>query len=117
MSMGHHPKALYATRNAQKGAGSSTTSKSSASTAKSVSVTMLRKRWDEAGEKAKKAAVEAEDGLLASKIAAFRFRDIRPKAASEIKNIEDSSLLLGHTKSDITKRVYRCLGATVKPSK
>ena len=84
---------------------------------KRMTATMLRKRWDEAREKAKKAAVEAEDGLLASKIAAFQFRDIRPKAASEIKNIEDASLLLGHTKSDITKRVYRRLGATAKPSK
>lgn len=84
---------------------------------KRMTATMLRKRWDEARELAKKAAVEEEDTLLAGRIAAFQFRDIRPKAASEIKDIEDASLLLGHTKSDITKRVYRRLGATAKPSK
>ena len=84
---------------------------------KRMTATMLRKRWDEARELAKKAAIEEEDTLLAGRIAAFQFRDIRPKAASEIKDIEDASLLLGHTKSDITKRVYRRLGATAKPSK
>lgn len=42
---------------------------------------------------------------------------IRPKAASEIKDIEDASLLLGHTKGDITERVYRRVGAIAKPSK
>ena len=84
---------------------------------KRMTAAMLRKRWDEAREQAKKTAIEGEDALLAGRIADFQFRDIRPKAASEIKNIEDASLLLGHTKSDITKRVYRRLGTTAKPSK
>ena len=84
---------------------------------KRMTAAILRKRWDEAREQAKKTAIEGEDVLLAGRIAAFQFRDIRPKAASEIKNIEDASLLLGHTKSDITKRVYRRLGTTAKPSK
>ncbi len=78
---------------------------------------MLRDRWEEAKEEAKKAAIEAEDAALLECIKAFQFRDIRPKAASEIESIEDASLLLGHTKSDITKTVYRRLGATAKPSK
>lgn len=84
---------------------------------KRMTAAMLRKRWDEAREQAKKTAIEGEDALLAGRIAAFQFRDIRPKAASKIKNIEDASLLLGHTKSDIKKRVYRRLGTTAKPSK
>ena len=86
-------------------------------TGRRMSATISRKRWDEAREQAKKTAIEGDDTLLAGRIAAFQFRDIRPKAASEIKSIEDASLLLGHTKSDITKRVYRRLGTTAKPSK
>ncbi|SOB52291.1 hypothetical protein [Pseudomonas lundensis] len=84
---------------------------------KRMTAVMLRKRWDEAREQAKKAGIEGEDLLLAGRIAAFQFRDIRPKAASEIKNIENDSMFLGHAKSDITKRVYRRLGTTAKPSK
>lgn len=82
-----------------------------------VSAAMLRHRWDDAREKAAKAASENGDAALASKIRQFQFRDIRPKAASEITSIEDASLLLGHTKGDITERVYRRIGALAKPTK
>ncbi|WP_421523118.1 tyrosine-type recombinase/integrase [Pseudomonas yamanorum] len=78
---------------------------------------MLRLRWDRAREKAKQNAIEQGDPLLAAKIGGFQFRDIRPKAASEIIDIGDASLLLGHSKQEITKRVYRRIGATAKPSK
>lgn len=84
---------------------------------KRMSAPMLRRRWDEAREKARLAAEADGDALLATRIGAFQFRDIRPKAASEIKNLEDASLLLGHTKSEITKKVYRRVGTTAKPSK
>lgn len=84
---------------------------------KRMSAPMLRNRWDEARDLAKSAALETGDSLLAARIAQFQFRDIRPKAASEIKDIEDASLLLGHTKGDITERVYRRIGAIAKPSK
>lgn len=84
---------------------------------KRMTAAMLRKRWDEAREKAKQAAVEGGDALLAGRIAEFQFRDIRPKAASEIKDIDDASVLLGHTKGDITERVYRRIGAIAQPSK
>ncbi len=80
-------------------------------TGKRVTAAMLRHRWDDAREKAVKAAEENGDTLLAGRISQFQFRDIRPKAASEIKDIEDASLLLGHTKGDITERVYRRVGA------
>jgi hypothetical protein len=55
--------------------------------------------------------------LLASRISQFQFRDIRPKAASEIDDVDHASLLLGHTKGDITERVYRRVGAIAKPTK
>lgn len=82
-----------------------------------VTTSMLRHRWDDAREDAAKAATEMGDAVLASKIRQFQFRDIRPKAASEITSIEDASLLLGHTKGDITERVYRRVGAVAKPTK
>lgn len=52
---------------------------------------------------------------LPAKISGFQFRDIRPKAASEIVDIGHASLLLGHSNQQITKRVYRSLGATAVP--
>lgn len=82
-----------------------------------VTAAMLRNRWDDAREKAADAAEKRGDKLLAAKVRQFQFRDIRPKAASEITSIEDASLLLGHTKGDITERVYRRVGAIVKPTK
>jgi len=78
---------------------------------------MLRLRWDKAREKAQQKALDQGDPMLAAKIGGFQFRDIRPKAASEILDIGDASLLLGHSKQEITKRVYRRIGATAKPSK
>ena len=53
----------------------------------------------------------------ADMIAQFHFKDIRPKAASEITDIADASILLGHSKQEITKRVYRRVGAIAKPTK
>ncbi|VVP05831.1 hypothetical protein PS903_03020 [Pseudomonas fluorescens] len=84
---------------------------------KRMTAKMLRDRWDKAREKAKKEAIETGDMLLAGRISSFQFRDIRPKAASEITDVGEASLLLGHTKGDITERVYRRVGAIAKPSK
>lgn len=82
-----------------------------------VSQQMLRNRWDDAREKAVAlAASEGRDGD-AVKIRQFQFKDIRPKAASEITDIADASLLLGHSEQEITKRVYRRIGAVAQPSK
>ena len=74
-------------------------------TGRRMTATMLRKRWDEARESARTNAMLEKDSVLADKIAAFQFRDIRPKAASEITDIGEASLLLGHTEGDITQRV------------
>lgn len=54
---------------------------------------------------------------LTAKDRQFQFRDIRPKAASEINDLSEASVLLGHSKEGITERVYRRAGAIAKPSK
>lgn len=82
-----------------------------------MSYAMLRNRWDEARAKAAKAADERGDRALAAAIRQFQFRDIRPKAATEIEDIGEASKLLGHSKEEITKRVYRRLGEVVRPTK
>lgn len=56
------------------------------------------------------------DDALAERIRRFQFRDIRPKAASELP-VEHASRLLGHSEKEITERVYRRLGEVVKPTK
>lgn len=84
---------------------------------KRMSWPMLRNRWADARKDAKVKA-EVENKLeLANRIAQFQFRDIRPKAASEINDLSEASLLLGHSKEGITERVYRRVGAIAKPSK
>ncbi|WP_178121273.1 hypothetical protein [Pseudomonas sp. WS 5021] len=78
---------------------------------------MLRLRWDKAREMDCEKAIEQGDPALAAKIGGFQLRDIRPKAASEIVDIGNASLLLGQSNQEITKCVDRRLGATTKPSK
>ncbi len=82
-----------------------------------ISERVLGMRWDDARKAAVATAIAAGDSALAEKIAGFQFRDIRPKAASEILDIEDASRLLGHSKQEITKKVYRRVGAIAQPSK
>ena len=82
-----------------------------------MSYNMLRNRWDEAREKAATIAALDGDAELAIKIRMFQFRDIRPKAGSEIEDIKDASRLLGHSTEEMTKKVYRRLGEIVKPTK
>lgn len=82
-----------------------------------MSYNMLRNRWDEARGKAAVKAVMGGDGELAVTIRKFQFRDIRPKAASDIQDISHASSLLGHSNEEMTKKVYRRLGEIVKPTK
>lgn len=80
----------------------------------------LRHHFDHARAEAAKTASEMEtrEGLaLAERIRQFQFRDARPKAASEISDLATASKLLGHTEQEITKKVYRRIGETVKPTK
>jgi len=78
---------------------------------------MMRNRWDEARAKAAVEADLAGDTALAIRIRQFQFRDIRPKAATEIEHISDASKLLGHSTEEMTKRVYRRIGEVVSPTK
>jgi len=76
----------------------------------------LRTRFDDARADGVKAAQKAGDDALAERIKAFQFRDIRPKAASEM-DLGHASKLLGHTEHEITEKVYRRVGETVKPTR
>lgn len=80
----------------------------------------LRVRFDSARRVAATAAERVgtpESMALAVRIRQFQFRDIRPKAASEIGDLGLASKLLGHTQQEITKKVYMRVGETVKPTK
>ncbi len=80
----------------------------------------LRVRFDAARKAAAEAAAEeatAESIALADRIRRFQFRDIRPRAASDIGDVAAASKLLGHTEQQITKKVYIRIGETVKPTK
>lgn len=82
-----------------------------------VTKQMLRHRWDDARDAAQAAAVEAGDPELGAMIRQFQFRDIRPKAATEINDVKDASRLLGHTEEEITRTVYVRRGAIAQPTK
>ncbi|MBW0236618.1 tyrosine-type recombinase/integrase [Pseudomonas sp. D1HM] len=81
-----------------------------------MSQQMLRNRWDDAREKAAIKAATDGDPALAISIRQFQFKDIRPKAASEIE-LTHASRLLGHSTEEMTKKVYRRVGEIVKPTK
>lgn len=72
---------------------------------------------DDARSKAAANALKAGDDKLAEMIRAFQFRDIRPKAASEIGDLNRASRLLGHTDKRITETVYRRVGEVVDPTR
>jgi len=80
----------------------------------------LRSRFDAArlAAVAKAEAIGTEDmTLLAQRIKQFQFRDIRPKAASDMSDLSAASKLLGHTEQEITKKVYRRIGEEVRPTR
>lgn len=54
---------------------------------------------------------------LATRIKAFQFQEIWLKAASEMASLVDASSLLGHTDTQITKRVCRRASESVKLTK
>lgn len=82
-----------------------------------MSMAMMNNRWTDARELAAEQAILDGDAELAAQIRGFQFRDIRPKAASEIEDISHASRLLGHSKEKITKDVYRRVGEVVRPTK
>lgn len=84
---------------------------------RNVTASMLRLRFDVARKLAVEQAIERQDKVLAEQIQRFQFRDIRPKAASEILDLAHASRLLGHTDKRITETVYRRVGEVVKPTR
>ncbi|PJY93808.1 tyrosine-type recombinase/integrase [Pseudomonas donghuensis] len=84
---------------------------------RNVTASMLRLRFDDARKAAIARALDNQDKVLADKIKRFQFRDIRPKAASEIGDLGHASRLLGHTDKRITETVYRRIGEVVKPTR
>ncbi|WP_422421821.1 tyrosine-type recombinase/integrase [Pseudomonas sp. GZD-222] len=84
---------------------------------RNVTASMLRLRFDGARKSATEHALESQDKILAEQIRLFQFRDIRPKAASEINDLTHASRLLGHTDKRITETVYRRIGEIVSPTK
>jgi len=83
----------------------------------SLSESMRKERLKAARHHACEAALKVNDISLVQKIKAFQFRDARSKAASDIGDITAASKLLGHTKEQITKSVYRRNGESVEPVK
>ena len=77
----------------------------------------LRTRFDAARASAAKKAMKEGRDDLAGRIKEFQFRDIRSKAASEIRDLGAASRLLGHTDKQITDKVYRRIGERVDPTR
>lgn len=75
-----------------------------------LSYSMRRYRFEIARAGAAKEALEKNDIKLSDLIKAFQFKDTRPKAASNMNDISTASKLLGHTKEDITKKIYIRIG-------
>lgn len=82
-----------------------------------VTAAMLRLRFDDARRQAVKETLECQDTTLAESVRQFQFRDIRPKAASEIDDLGDASRLLGIRTSRFTQSVYRRFGEIVEPTR
>lgn len=83
-------------------------------TGRPLTAVMLQRRM---GQARAAAMAAAQDTALRDRIAQAQFRDIRPKAASEIASLADAADLLGHTGPEITSRVYTRIGKTVKPTR
>jgi integrase len=81
------------------------------------SETSLRRLFNCARKKAHDDALAQNDTALADRIAQFWFRDIRPKAATEIGNVDKATALLNHSSPALTRRVYMRLGPLVDPTK
>ncbi len=54
---------------------------------------------------------------FARRTKASQFRDIRPKATSEIASLDDASKLLGRTDKQTIQKVYRRVGEVVRPTR
>ena len=75
---------------------------------------MLINRFNSARQSAAIESLENGNADLALRIKAFKFKEIRPKSASDLE-LADASKLLGHTEQEITKKVYRRKGDLANP--
>lgn len=80
-----------------------------------ITYAMRRARFDEAREKAFQEALTNNNEELSEQIKKFQFRDLRPKAATDMDDINLASKLLGHTKQQITELIYIRKGQEVEP--
>ncbi|MFD1260640.1 tyrosine-type recombinase/integrase [Entomomonas asaccharolytica] len=80
-----------------------------------MTYSMRRYRFENARNTAINEALANNDEEFAKHIKEFQFKDLRPKAASDMNNIELASKLLGHTKEEITKKIYIRVGQEVEP--
>lgn len=80
-----------------------------------LSQRMLRQRYDEAREKAAKAAEAAGDPELAERIRSMWLRDTRKFAADLAEDEEHASKLLQHSSVSLTRKHYRTKGVKLKP--
>lgn len=80
-----------------------------------MSNSMRRHRFEDARLTAINEALKDKKLDLADRIKQFQFRDIRPKSASDMNDVTLASKLLGHSKEDITRRIYVRKGQEVEP--
>lgn len=80
-----------------------------------MTYSMRRYRFENARIDAANEALANNAEELAKRIKEFQFKDLRPKAASDMNNIELASKLLGHTKEEIIMKVYVRVGQKVEP--
>ena len=75
-----------------------------------VSYWQLRRRFDEARQRVR------GDGKDPARVAlaAWQFRDLRAKSASDSETLQEAQERLGHTSNSVTRRVYR-RGEKVRP--
>jgi hypothetical protein len=77
------------------------------STGRSISLRMLRDRYDAARSKAAKRAEKAGNKELAAEIRAMFLRDMRKRAADLASDDDEASKLLQHSSVSVTKKHYR----------
>nr|WP_225778366.1 hypothetical protein [Pseudomonas sp. Marseille-Q3773] len=87
-----------------------------------MTTTIRRVAWlpaqrtrSEARDKANRKLPADGNADLAANVRQFQFRDIRPKAASEINDLSDASVLLGHSKEE-SPNAFTGASAIAKPS-
>ncbi|MFD1260521.1 tyrosine-type recombinase/integrase [Entomomonas asaccharolytica] len=80
-----------------------------------ITYAMRRSRFDNARNAAANEALINNNEELADQIKKFQFRDLRPKAATDMDDINLASKLLGHTKQKITELIYIRKGQEVTP--